>query len=96
MDREAIEEITRHCDAVSEETGSQIAAVSDALGRLTERVGEHDQKLDAFRQEVRKEFDETRSMIRVSYGELERRIIDLETRVDDLSTRMERVETHLR
>jgi hypothetical protein len=88
MDRESVEEIKRHFGIVAEELRGDIRAVAEGQTRLR---GD----FDTFRVEVRKEFEETRAMIRLSYGELERRIVDLETGMHDLRSRVARIETHL-
>ena len=51
--------------------------------------------MSAFRADVTQEFEETRSLIRLSYCELDRRVKGLETDVADLRARLERVEERL-
>ena len=85
MNADEVEAIKRHFDVVSEETRSQIAGVAEVqalvaerVDGLNDRVGALESEMRSFKDEVRREFDETRTMIRLSYGELERRIVDLE------------------
>jgi uncharacterized protein YceH (UPF0502 family) len=88
MDRETVEEIKRHFGVVAEDLRDEIRAVAEGQQDLR-------RELDGFRGEVTREFEETRALIRLSYGELDRRVRGLESEVADLRTRLERVEARL-
>jgi chromosome segregation ATPase len=60
--------------------GVQIEDLRDQIRLVAEGVASVDQKLDAFRVEVAKEFDEVRAMNRASYERLDRRVTNLERR----------------
>lgn len=79
------EEIKRHFSVVAESLRSEIRAVAEGL--------------DGFRQEVASEFKlvreeiaETRAVIRLSFGELDRRIRSLEEDIGLLRARLDRIE----
>ena len=72
MDRETVEEIKRHFGVVVEELGGDIRALAEGQSEIR-------REMDAFKAEVSREFEETRSLVRPSYGELDRRVTDLET-----------------
>jgi hypothetical protein len=88
MDRESVEEIKRHFGLVAEDLRGDIRLVAEGQQGLR-------RELDTFRGDVTREFDETRALIRLSYGELDRRVRGLESEVADLRTRLERVEARL-
>lgn len=88
MDSDTVEEIKRHFGIVAEDLRSDMRALAEGQQALR-------QELDGFRQEVRKEFEEVKAMIRFSYAELDRRISVLETDVTQLRSRLERVEARL-
>ncbi|PIZ21255.1 MAG: hypothetical protein COY50_00405 [Deltaproteobacteria bacterium CG_4_10_14_0_8_um_filter_43_12] len=59
---------------------------------MAEGITNVDEKLERFRQEVKEEFKETRSMIKFSYAELDRRVAVIEDEVMSLKNRVERLE----
>jgi len=59
---------------------------------VAEGIANVDEKLERFRQEVKEEFKEAKSMIKLSYAELDRRVQTLEESVLSLQTRMNRLE----
>lgn len=59
---------------------------------MAEGIANVDEKLERFRQEVKEEFKEAKSMIKLSYAELDRRVQTLEESVLSLQTRMNRLE----
>ena len=59
---------------------------------VAEGITNVDEKLERFRQEVKEEFKETRSMIKFSYAELDRRVAVIEDEVMSLKNRVERLE----
>ena len=74
MDRETAEEIKRHFNVVAESLRSEIRTVAEGLDGFQERVSV------AF-QGVHEEFNEVRSLIRLAFGELDRRVRTLENNV---------------
>lgn len=92
MDHETVEEIKRHFGVVVEDVRGEIRAVAEGVATLTDEMH---REFSAVRAETAREFEETRALIRLSYGELDRRVKGLETEVADLRTRLERVEEQL-
>ena len=88
MDHETVEEIKRHFGMVAEDLRSDNRALAEGQVEIRREVG-------ALRTDVAQDFEETRALIRLSYGELDRRVKGLETEVADLRTRLERVEDRL-
>jgi uncharacterized protein YceH (UPF0502 family) len=88
MDHETVEEIKRHFGVVVEDLRSDNRALAEGQADIGREIG-------AFRTDVTEEFEETRSLPRLSYGELDRRVKSLETEVADLRARLERVEDRL-
>ena len=88
MDRETVEEIKRHFGVVADDLRGDIRALAEGQSEIR-------REMDVFRAEVSREFEETRSLVRLSYGELDRRVTGLETEVTDPRTRLERVEEQL-
>lgn len=87
MDQETADEIKRHFNVVAEGLRSDIRVLAEGLGantdrldRLERRFDGFESRFDSFESRVTAEFTETRAMIRLSYGELERRIERLEGR----------------
>lgn len=94
MDQETADEIKRHFNVVAEGLRSDIRALAEGLGANTDRLDRlemrfdgfenrfdgFENRFDSFENRVTAEFKETRAMIRLSYGELERRIVRLEGR----------------
>ena len=85
MDRETAEEIKRHFNVVAESLRSEIRTVAEGFGAT-------DARIDRMESRMSEEFNETRAMIRISFGELDRRIRVLEDDVSSLRARLERVE----
>jgi chromosome segregation ATPase len=73
----------------------RLDGVDHRLERVEIRLDGVENRLDGFEQEVRTEFAEVKSMIKLSFAELDRRITTLETTVHDLTTRLERLEAHI-
>ncbi len=94
MDQETADEIKRHFNVVAEGLRSDIRVLAEGLGANTDRLDRLERRFDglesrfdgfeshfdSFESRVTAEFTETRAMIRLSYGELERRIERLEGR----------------
>lgn len=92
MDRETVEEIKRHFGVVSEQLRSDVRAVAEGQQALQ---AEMRREVSTARTELARESEETRALIRLSYGEIDRRVRSLETEVAELRTRLERVEGRL-
>jgi hypothetical protein len=93
VDSEAVErlvgelvETRRHFDVVSEGLRGEIRQVADGVAGVTSG-------LQHLRSEVKEEFTELRSLIRLSYAELDRRVQTLEQAVLALEARVERLES---
>jgi chaperonin cofactor prefoldin len=85
MDRETTDEIKRHFNVVAESFRSEIRTVAEGLAGTNER-------LDRIESRMEEEFNEVKAMIRLSFGELDRRIRTLESDVSSLRARLERLE----
>lgn len=92
MDEESVErligelaETRRHFDVVAEDLRGEVRLVADGVAGVS--TGQ-----EQFRSEVKGEFTEVRSMVRLSYAELDRQLESLEQR-DRLETRVDRLET---
>ena len=62
---------------------------------LAEGVATLDEKLNRFREEVAGEFKEMKSMVRISYAELDRRIQEHENNYATLNERVVRLEARI-
>jgi chromosome segregation ATPase len=82
-----IDDLHRHLDLVAESLNGQIQQMAEGVVVANER-------LDRFEQRTTAEFGEVKSMIRLSYAELERRLGTLEATVLDLAHRVETLERH--
>jgi len=80
-----VEEVKRHFNVVAEQLGGQIRLVAEGVSGL-------DLKIDALREEVRSESEETRAMIRLSYAALDQRIRRLEDGFTTLAARVDKLE----
>jgi hypothetical protein len=85
VDRETAEEIKRHFNVVAEGLRTEIRTVAEGLQAL-------DDKVTAEFRAVREEIAETQAMIRISFGQLDRRILVLEEDVRGLRARLDRLE----
>ena len=85
MDRETVDEIKRHFSVVAEELRSEVRTVAEGLQGFRDEVSAE------FRA-VREEISEVKAMIRLSFGELDRRMRSLESDVASLRTRLEKLE----
>lgn len=85
MDRETAEEIKRHFNVVGEGLRSEIRTLAEGITATNER-------LDRLESRMAEEFDEIKAMIRLSFGELDRRIRSLESDVSSLRSRLEKLE----
>jgi len=69
--------------------------VDQRFDKVDQRLDGIDQRLDGLRQEMRQEFTELRSMIKLSYAEIDRRLANLETGHQTLTDRVSRLEAKL-
>jgi hypothetical protein len=75
-----LDKVEQHFDRFETEVRSEFAQVRE--------------REDRFEREVRTEFGEVKSMIKLSYTELDRRLSTLEHTVEDLSLRVGHLEAH--
>lgn len=91
------EETRRHSEAVAEETRRHFGIVAEDLKhqmQLTmEGVIANRGAIDQLREQMKEEFAELASMIRISYAQLDRRLRTLEEIVSGLLTRVDRLES---
>jgi hypothetical protein len=71
MDNETVEEIKRHFNVVAEGLRSEIRVLGEGLDSTNERI-------DGILSRMAEEFRDLRAVIRLSFGELDRRIRALE------------------
>lgn len=75
-----------HFDVVAERLEQKIQLVAEGVGAVGQRV-------DRLEGEMHREFGEVRSMIGLSYTELDRRLRTLEETVTELDRRVNRIES---
>ncbi len=85
MEKSEVEEIKRHFSVVAEGLEYKIQLLAEGITNV-------DEKLERFRQEVKEEFKEAKSMIKFSFAELDRRITAIESEFMSLKSRMDRLE----
>jgi hypothetical protein len=102
MDRETVEDIRHHVgEAIADVKGDVralgvlIEDVKSDVRTVAEGLQVLGRRFDVFETNVAREFAETRALVRLSYGELDRRVRDLEGEVSDLRTRLDRLEERL-
>ncbi len=95
MDRETVDEIKRHFNVVAEGLRSEIRTLAEGVGANTDRLDGFEENLDRIEARMTEEFGEIKAMIRLSFGELDRRIQSLEKDVSSLRARLEKVEARL-
>ncbi|MGH9368556.1 MAG: hypothetical protein ACRD3M_12870 [Thermoanaerobaculia bacterium] len=93
MDRETAEDIKQHFNVVAEGLRSEIRLLAEGLGGTNERLDRFEAHVSAEFKLVREELGEVKAMIRLSFGELDRRIQSLENDVSSLRARLERLES---
>jgi uncharacterized protein (DUF885 family) len=84
-----LNELKRHFDIVAESLESKIQLVAEGVVNVDQKL---DRRFDALKQEIEKESEETRALIRLSYTELDRRLATLEGTVADLQSRVDAIE----
>jgi hypothetical protein len=80
-----LSETRRHFDVVAEGLRSDVRQVAEGVATVGSELKE-------FRVEVKEDLGELRSMIKLSYTELDRRLNTLETSVHSLEARVVRLE----
>lgn len=78
-------EVKKHFDVVAESLESKIQLVAEGVLNVNE-------KLDLLKDEMHRESEETRALIKLSYTELDRRLTTLEGTVDSLIRRVRTIE----
>lgn len=81
-----MEEIKRHFGVVAESLRSDIRQIAEGHAVIRN-------ELQSQRVELRGEFNETRSLMRRSFSQLDQRILTLESDVTSLKSRMNRLES---
>jgi len=78
------------------ELRSGVNVVRSEVGGLRSEVSELRSDVGSFRTEVKQDFSDVRSMIKLSYAEIDTRIGNLERDLADLKARVESVEAAVR
>ena len=86
MNKEEMEEIKRHFGVVAESLRSDIRQIAEGHAVIRH-------ELQSQREELRGEFNETRALMRLSFSQLDHRILTLESDVTSLKSRMDRFES---
>ena len=84
MNAEQLEEITRHFSVVSEALKSDISRVAELHATLCHELQEP-------RGEIRAEFKEIQTLLKLSYSQFDQHIHTLETDISTLKNRMDRL-----
>lgn len=91
MNSERLDRVEGRFDSVE----GRLDGVDGKLVRVEGKLDRIDGELTSFRAEVRHEFTEVRSAIKLSYAELDGRLTKLESSQANLQTRVERLEAKL-
>src|SRR5262245_7536650 len=86
MSKEKMEEIKRHFGVVAESLRSDIRQIAEGHAVIRH-------ELQSQREELRGEFNETRALMRLSFSQLDQRILMLESDVTSLKSRVDRLES---
>ena len=86
---ESAAETRRHFDVVAEEMRAEVRLLAESVAVVDGRVERLDRELRA---EMAEGFKEVKSMIRLSYSELDHRLTSLEDSVKLLQKRVEKLE----
>ena len=86
MDPQCVDEIKRDFGVVAEQLRSDVQQVAEGQQLLRSEV-------DTLRSEMASEFKEVKALLRLSYAELERRVVTIETELGGLRERVGRLET---
>lgn len=90
----------QHFDVVAEGLRKEVQLVAEGvisngerIDRMDSRIDRLDERMQRLEDGMHREFEEVRSMIRLSYTELDRRLRTLEDTVSSLQARMDRMES---
>ena len=86
MNQEEMEEIKRHFGVVGESLRSDIRQIAEGHAVIRH-------ELQSQREELRGEFNETRALMRLSFSQLDQRILTIESDVTSLKSRMDHLES---
>ncbi|MBZ5590493.1 MAG: hypothetical protein LAO05_18230 [Acidobacteriia bacterium] len=100
MTRDEMDEIKRHFDVVADGLGTRIGVIAgghqllaEGQAKIAERLEGVEQRLGGVEQRIDRLESEIKAMLRLSFVELERRVLDLEAIVVKLVKRVDRLET---
>ena len=86
------EELKRHFSVLTEHLDSKIGLLAEGQSALREALTT---RVDLLEKNMRDEAEETRALIKLSYGQLDRRVLSLEADVSGLRERLSRLEARL-
>ncbi len=89
---EGIEDVKRHFDVVAEVLLGKLAPVAEGQQLLAEGQHKLDERFGGLERRIDRLEGEIKAMLRLSFVELERRVLALETAVTGLAGRVERLE----
>ncbi|MGE5235077.1 MAG: hypothetical protein ACM3O7_01865 [Acidobacteriota bacterium] len=92
MTRDEMDEIKRHFDVVMETLRDEVGTVAEGHAMLADGLGKVAQEVRELREQNRHEFAELRSLIKLSYAELEGRVTRLEGALVEVVGRLDRLE----
>lgn len=87
MNNEEMEESKRHFGVIAESLCSDIQQIAEGHDIIR-------RELQTQREELKEEFKETKSLMRLSYAQLDQRINAVESDVSALKSRVDRVESN--
>ena len=86
MSNEEMEEIKRHFGVVAESLRSDIRQIAEGHAVIRH-------ELQSQREEIRDEFNQTRALLRSSFGQLDQRVDTLESDISSLKSRIDKLES---
>ena len=92
MEDSQLDEVKRHFDVVAERLQDHISLVTEGHQLLAVRLESLSSRFDRFDQRIDRLESEIKAMLRLSFVELERRVLGLESVVADLARRVEHIE----
>ena len=92
MDLETADEIRRHFSVVAEGLRSEIRVVAEGVSATPDRLDRFEDRLDRFETRMVEELGEIKAMLRISFGQLDRRLTSLEADISGLRARLEKLE----
>jgi len=94
--KEYKEEIIHQFHIISEGLIDQIKLLAEGHTGIIERLNRMDGRLERMEKENERQHLETRSLVKISFAELDRRLSNLESRVNELQEWRKEVEARLR